>query len=215
MSTRFLIGAGRELLLGAGVTIALSMSVIVVSTSIGLVLACLRLFGGKPLQVAVATYAAVIRGVPLLILLLGGYFSLPYLGIDLPLPLVVIAIMGLYFGAYMSEVFRGAIAAVPRPQWDAGRSVGFRRFQVLWIVILPQASSLCVAPFLNTSLVIVKNTSLVSAIGGWELVTAGREIGERTTDVLPVYLAIAACYFAICFPLSWLARRIEGRATHV
>jgi polar amino acid transport system permease protein len=109
-------------------------------------------------------------------------------------------------------VFRGAIMSVPRTQWDAGRSVGFRAIQAFFVVILPQARRLCVAPFLNTTLSIVKNTSLVSAIGGWELVTAGREIGERMGDLMPTYLGVALGYYLICFPLARLATLVERKS---
>ena len=121
--------------------------------------------------------------------------------------------MTLYFGAYMGEVFRGAITAVPLEQWDAARSLGLRAGPAFRLVILPQARRLVTAPFLNVALTVVKNTSLVSAIGGWELVAAGREVGERTGDLLPVYLAVAAGYFILCFPLSRLAAAIE-RPSH-
>lgn len=207
------LAALRYLGLGAGITVTLAAAAIALSAAIGMVLALARLYAWPPVRTLAAGYALVIRGVPLLILLIGTYFSLPYLGVDLPLHVVVILVMGLYFGAYMGEVFRGAIAAVPRTQWDAGRSVGFRSLQTFGIVILPQARRLCVAPFLNTALSVVKNTSLVSAIGGWELVAAGQEIGERIGDLLPAYLAIAAAYFAICFPLARLAAAVE-RASH-
>jgi len=202
----------RYLGIGAGTTIGLAAAVIVLGAVVGMLLATARLYAWPPIGKLAEGYALVIRGVPLLILLIGAYFSLPYLGMDMPLYAVVILVMGLYFGAYMGEVFRGAIASVPRTQWDAGRSVGFRWLQVFGIVILPQARRLCVAPFLNVALTVVKNTSLVSAIGGWELVAAGREIGERTGDLLAVYLAIAAVYFAICFPLARLATFIERRS---
>jgi polar amino acid transport system permease protein len=202
----------RYLAIGAGMTISLAAAVIVLSAAIGMLLAVARLYAWPPIVRLAEGYALVIRGVPLLILLIGAYFSLPYLGMDMPLYAVVVLVMGLYFGAYMGEVFRGAIASVPRTQWDAGRSVGFRWPQIFGIVVLPQARRLSVAPFLNVALTVVKNTSLVSAIGGWELVAAGREIGERTGDLLTVYLAIASVYFAICFPLARLASFIERRS---
>jgi His/Glu/Gln/Arg/opine family amino acid ABC transporter permease subunit len=202
----------RYIALGAGVTVTLAAAAIVLSAVVGMVLALARLYAWKPIQALAAGYALVTRGVPLLVLLIGAYFSAPYLGIELPLHAVVILVMGCYFGAYMGEVFRGAIAAVPATQWDAGRSVGFRRLQTFCIVILPQARRLCVAPFLNTALSVVKNTSLVTAIGGWELVAAGREIGERTGEILPSYLAIATAYFVICFPIARLAAYIERKS---
>lgn len=209
MTTGLTLSSLRYLAIGMGITVGLALEAILLSALIGLCVALVRLYGWRPLRTAVAAWVAIVRGVPLLLLLVGFYSSLPYLGVDLPLHGVVIVVMGAYFGAYMGEVFRGAIMSVPRAQWDAGRSVGFLPWQIFFVVVLPQARRLCVAPFLNTALTVVKNTSLVSAIGGWELVAAGREIGERTGDLLPVYGAIAAAYFAICWPLSRLATSIE------
>lgn len=215
MTGIMLLSTGEYLARGAAVTVGLSLGMIVVATCFGLVLAVLRLYGARPLRLAAAVYGLIARGVPLLVLLIGSYFSLPYLGIDLPLWLVVVLVGGLYFAAYMAEVFRAALAAVPRTQWDAGRALGMRRLQLFTIVILPQASRLSIPPFLNVVLVAVKNTSLVSATGGWELVAAGREIGERTMEILPAYLAVAAFYFVICFTLSQMARHIEKKMRYV
>ena len=206
------VAALRYMGMGAGVTVMLSLGVIVLSSALGMALAIARLYAWKPVAILAAGYALVTRGVPLLVLLIGSYFCLPYLGINLPIYTAAVLVMGCYFAAYMGEVFRGAIMAVPAMQWDAGRSVGFRRFQSFRIVILPQARRLSVAPFLNTALSVVKNTSLVSAIGGWELVTAGREIGERTGDLMPTYLGVAVGYYLICFPLARLATFVERRS---
>ena len=202
----------RYMTWGAGVTVMLAFGVILLSSALGMGLALTRLYAWPPLRALAAGYALATRGVPLLVLLIGCFFSLPYLGITLPVYGAAIVVMGCYFASYMGEVFRGAIMSVPRTQWDAGRSVGFRAFQTFRIVILPQARRLCVAPFLNTSLSLVKNTSLVSAIGGWELVSAGREIGERTGELMPTYLGVALGYYLICFPLARLATFIERRS---
>lgn len=194
---------------GASVTVMLAAAVILLSSVLGMGLALTRLYAWPPLRVLAAGYALVTRGIPLLVLLIGCYFSLPYLGITLPVYAAAIVVMGFYFAAYMGEVFRGALMAVPRTQWDAGRSVGFGSLQNFRIVILPQARRLCVAPFLNISLSVVKNTSLISAIGGWELFSTGREIGERTGELMPAYLGVAAGYYLICFPLARLASYVE------
>jgi His/Glu/Gln/Arg/opine family amino acid ABC transporter permease subunit len=202
----------RYMGMAAGVTVMLSFAVILLSAALGMALAIARLYAWTPIATLAAGYALVTRGVPLLVLLIGSYFCLPYLGINLPVYTAAVLVMGCYFAAYMGEVFRGAIMAVPAMQWDAGRSVGFRRFQIFRTVILPQARRLSVAPFLNTALSVVKNTSLVSAIGGWELVSAGREIGERTGDLMPTYLGVALGYYLICFPLARLATLVERKS---
>ena len=202
----------RYMGLGAGVTVMLAVAVILLSSTLGMGLALTRLYAWPLLRALAAGYALVTRGIPLLVLLIGSYFSLPYIGITLPVYAAAIVVMGFYFAAYMGEVFRGALMAVPKTQWDAGRSVGFRATQTFFVVILPQARRLCVAPFINTSLSVVKNTSLIGAIGGWELVSAGREIGERTGDLMPTYLGVAFGYYLICFPLARLASLVERKS---
>lgn len=214
MTGTMLLSSGLYLAKGAAVTLGLSLATIAVAAALGLPLALVGRYGWAPLRLLAAAYGLVVRGVPLLVLLVGSYFSLPYLGIDLPLSLVVVLVGGLYFAAYAAEVFGAALAAVPRQQWDAGRALGMRRLQLFTIVILPQARRLSIAPFVNVALVVVKNTSLVSAIGGWELVAAGREIGERSMEILPAYLAVAAFYFVICFTLSRIGRHLEQRHNH-
>jgi polar amino acid transport system permease protein len=203
------MAAFRMLLLAAVTTALLALAVLALSSAIGLAVAFCRLYAPRPIRLVLAGLIAVIRGVPLLVLLIGSYFSLPYLGLDLPLYGVAILVMGLYFAAYMTEVFRGAIAAVPRGQWEAGRSLGLRWWVIAALIILPQARRLAMAPYLNTALSIVKNTSLVSAIGGWELAAAGSAIGDRSGDLLSAYLAVAAGYFLLCLPLSRLAAWAE------
>jgi len=203
------MAAFRMLLFAAGTTVSLALAVLALSSAVGLAVAFGRLFAAAPVRLGLAGALAVIRGVPLLVLLIGSYFTLPYLGFDLPLYGVAILVMGLYFAAYMAELFRGAIAAIPRGQWDAGRSLGLRGWVIAALVILPQARRIATAPYLNTALSIVKNTSLVSAIGGWELAAAGSAIGDRTGNLLSAYLAVALGYFLICLPLSRLAAWAE------
>ena len=214
MTSTMLFSSAVYLAQGAAVTVGLSLATILVAVVAGMPLAVIGLYGWAPLRLLAAGYGLVIRGVPLLVLLVGSYFSLPYVGIDLPLSLVVVLVGGLYFAAYAAEVFRAALVAVPRQQWDAGRALGMRKLQLFTIVILPQARRLSIAPFVNVALIVVKNTSLVSAIGGWELVAAGREIGERTMEILPAYLAVAGFYFVICFTLSRIGGHIEQRTRH-
>lgn len=203
------MAALRMLLLAAGTTASLALAVLALSSTIGLAVAFGRLFAAAPIRLLLGGLIAVIRGVPLLVLLISFYFSLPYLGIDLPLYGVAILVMGVYFAAYLAEVFRGAIAAIPVGQWDAGRSLGLRWWAIAVFVILPQARRIGMAPYLNTAMSIVKSTSLISAIGGWELAAAGSAIGDRTGNLLSAYLAVAAGYFLICLPLSRLAAWAE------
>lgn len=214
MTTDLLFVAARYLLMGAGVSLAVALGAIAISASFGLLLALARLYGWWPLRVAASLFVFFIRGVPLLILLISVYFSLPYFGVDLSALAVAILVIGLYFSSYTSEVYRTGIRSIPVLQWDAGRSLGLRRIAIFRLIIAPQAMRYCAAPLINIFIMAVKGTSLISAIGAWEVVMAGRELSERNFAVLPVYLAVAAIYFIICFTLSRLSRAVEKSAAY-
>ena len=199
------------LLKGAVQTIEISAASIAMSSVIGLIAALLQIFGNAPVRAAVVAYTFFNRGVPLLVLLFTMYFVLPYVGIDLPPFLGGVLVISVYFGAFMSEVFRAAINAVPRGQWDAARGLGMRRLLMLQIVIFPQALRLALLPFLNTCMVLIKSTSLVSIIGIWELTLAGREVAERTSAAFQAFAGVGLIYFLICYSLSYCSQHVEGR----
>lgn len=199
------------LLQGAESTLFLSGATVLFSTAIGAAAALLRTFGWWPCRVAVDTYVYLIRGVPLLVLLFFMYYGLPYSGIDLPPVPGGILVLSIYFGAFMSEVFRAGIEALPRAQWDAARSLGMRLPLILAIVVLPQAVRLSAPAFINTCILLIKSTSLVSIVGLSELTLVGREIVERTLAPFQILLGVALIYFVICYSLSRLGRLVEER----
>ncbi len=192
-------------------TILLSIASVVPSAVIGMIVALLKIFGSVPIRVLMDVYLYVVRGVPLLVLLFFMYFVLPYSGLNLPPTLGGVLVMSIYFGAFMSEVFRAAIISLPRGQWDAARSLGMRRARTLGIVIFPQAFRLAAPPFVNTCILLIKSTSLVSIISLWELTMAGREVAERTFAPMEIFGGIALIYFGICYSLSRYGQYLEGR----
>lgn len=209
-----LISNSWLLLRGAERTLELSIATAFFSSLIGLGAALLRTFGRWPFRAAVDAYVYVVRGVPLLLLLFFMYYGLPYSGIHLdPIPGGIL-VMSIYFGAFMSEVFRAAIEALPRAQWDAARSLGMRLPLILGIVVLPQAVRLSAPAFINTCILLIKSTSLVSIIGLSELTMIGRQIVERTFAPFQILLGVAAIYFVICYALSRLGRYAEKRMLH-
>jgi His/Glu/Gln/Arg/opine family amino acid ABC transporter permease subunit len=199
------------LLTGAEATLALSAATIIGSTAIGASAALLLTFGRRPFRVVIDVYLYIVRGVPLLLLLFFMYYGLPYSGIDIPPIPGGILVMSIYFGAFMCEVFRAAIEALPRAQWDAARSLGMRLPLMLAVVVLPQAVRLAAPPFINTCILLIKSTSLVSIIGLWELTLAGRQIVERTFAPFQILGGVALIYFVICYSLSRLGRLAEKR----
>ncbi len=200
---------------GAGFTVLLSIATVIPSTVIGVLVALLRIFGGRLLRGLMGVYLYIIRGVPLLVLLFFMYFVLPFSGINLPPVLGGILVMSIYFGAFMSEVFRAAILSLPKAQWDAARSLGMPRPLMLRIVIFPQVFRVVAPPFVNTCVLLIKSTSLVSIISMWELTLAGREVAERTFAPLQIFGGVAALYFVLCYSLSRYGLYLEERTRFV
>jgi His/Glu/Gln/Arg/opine family amino acid ABC transporter permease subunit len=206
-----LIGNIAYLLRGAVVTVGLAAATVVPSAMIGMLLALAKVFGGITVRTTVDVYLYVIRGVPLLVLLFFMYYALPYSGIDMPPLFGGVLVMSLYFGAFMAEIFRAAILSLPRAQWDAARSLGMRRRLMFRIVIYPQVFRLAAPPFVNTCILLIKSTSLVSIISLWELTLAGREVAERTFAPLQIFGGVALIYFVLCYALSRYGLYLEER----
>ena len=201
--------------LGALSTIGIAAASIVLSAALGLLLALLHLFGGLAARLVIELYLYIVRGVPLLVLLFTVYYVLPYSGLALGAVEGGILVLGLYFAAFMSEAFRAAILSLPKAQWDAARGLGMGRSLMLRIVIFPQALRVALPPFVNTCLMLIKSTSLVSIIGIWELTAAGREVTERTFAAFQIFGGVALIYFCICYTLAQLSRHLEERFRYV
>ncbi len=197
--------------LGALNTIGISAASIVLSALLGILIALGQLFGGLILRWVIEVYLYIVRGVPLLVLLFTMYYVLPYSGLELGALEGGILVISLYFAAFMSEVFRAAILSLPKAQWDGARSLGMRRWTMLRIVIFPQAFRMAAPPFVNTCMMLIKSTSLISIIGLWELTAAGREVTERTFAPFQMFGGVALFYFCICYSLSLVARHLEER----
>jgi His/Glu/Gln/Arg/opine family amino acid ABC transporter permease subunit len=200
---------------GAGVTLYLSVASVVLATLLGLVCAVAQLYGGIVLRVLIEAYLYVVRGVPLLVLLFAMYYALPYAGWNVEATTGGILVIGVYFGAFMTEVFRGAVLSVPRGQWEAGRAIGLTTRQILVEIIVRQAARVAGPPFVNTCIMVVKGTSLVAIIGLADVTYIGKQIVERTLAPFEIFGAVAFVYFVICFLLSRLGHRLEQRVNYV
>jgi polar amino acid transport system permease protein len=116
-----------------------------------------------------------------------------------------------YAGAYLGEIWRGSIESIEPAQWEAAECLGFGMVATNVYIILPQAFKIAAAPTVGFMVQAVKNTSLVSVIGFVELTRAGQIINNTTFEPFAVFMAVAALYFAICFPLSKLSQNLERR----
>jgi len=199
------------LLRGALITLWLSAAVVTLGTLLGAVLGLTAAVGGRIMSALVTGYIFVLRGIPVLVVMLIGYYACPALGIPANPYLAVGMAQIVYVGAFVAEIVRSAVLSVPAGQIAAARSLGLRRLAIVRHVLLPLAARLAIPPLLNTALTAVKQTSYVSVVGAWELTYAAREVVERTLAAFQIFLGVMAIYFLICYPLSLLARWCEKR----
>jgi polar amino acid transport system permease protein len=199
------------LLRGAGMTALMAGTSMVPATVLGMLLALVQVFGGRPARLCVGVYLFLMRGIPLLVLLTFAYYLMPLIGVDLPPFWSVVLVIALYYAAFMSEVFRAGLQSLPQAQWDAARSLGMTRHQLLQIVIFPQALRVAAPPAVSLCVNLVKSTSLVSVVGLWELTMASREVVERTLAPFQIFLGAGAIYFCLCFSLASYGKFLERR----
>ena len=193
-------------------TILLSVIAFVGGAIVGLPIALLRVSKSRVLRGLASGYIQLIQGTPLLIVLFLSYFGLGILGYKLD-PLVAAGIsFTLYAAAFLGEIWRGCIEAVPKTQWEASDCLGLNIFQQYAYVILPQALRIAIPPTVGFMVQIVKNTSLASVIGFVELARAGQIVNNSTFEPFAIFTAVAAIYFAMCYPLSLAARALERKA---
>jgi|SRR5581483_1074641 len=196
---------------GALVTLWLSVIVVTLGTLLGAGLGLWAGVGGRLVRRLITGYVFVLRGIPVLVVMLLGYYAFPALGLRVSAYVAVGAAQIIYIGAFVAEIARSAVLSVPAGQIAAAKSLGMRRIGVLRHVVLPLASRIAVPPLLNNSLTAIKQTSYVSVVGAWELTYAAREVVERTLAAFQIFLGVMAIYFLICYPLSLLARWCEKR----
>jgi His/Glu/Gln/Arg/opine family amino acid ABC transporter permease subunit len=206
-----LVSSLPYLLRGALVTLWLAAIVVTAGTLLGVALGILATLPNRFLRAAITAYIFVLRGTPVLVVMFLGYYAFPALGYRVNAYVAVGVAQVIYVSAFAAEIVRSAILSVPAGQIAAARSLGMRRPAVLAQVILPQATRIAIPPLLNNSLTAVKQTSYASVVGVWELTYAAREVVERTLASFQIFLGVMTIYFAICYPLSLLARWCERR----
>ncbi|MFM7292501.1 MAG: amino acid ABC transporter permease [Planctomycetia bacterium] len=192
-------------------TVAISLAALVTSSLIGLVTAIL-LQARHPLFEAIGrVYVELIRGTPLLVqLLIGFYVVASAIGLENRF-VVGVLILSLFSGAYMAEIFRGGLAAIPTAQRDAARAIGFTPLQTMRFVILPQAIRLVLPPVAGQLVSLIKDSSLLSVIAISEFTLAAQEVNSFTYSTLESYIPLAAGYLLLTLPLSATSRWLERR----
>ena len=196
-------------------TIYLSLIAFVGGGLIGAAVTLARISGRKGWSRFATGYSWGFQSVPLLMLLFLSGLGVPrLLGHDVDPWVSASVSLTLYASAYLAEVWRGAIHAIPRGQWEGGYSVGMRFFPVLRAIILPQALRVALAPTVGFTVQIIKGTSLAYIIGFSDLMNMGRRWANAPvdgTEPFIIFPLMALIYFGLCFPLSRLAIRLEKR----
>jgi His/Glu/Gln/Arg/opine family amino acid ABC transporter permease subunit len=210
--TRALWQALPYLLQGLEMTIVLVLGALAVGTAIGLVACAGKLLGRGLLAWLAYTYVGLFRGLPEMVLVFWMYYCGP-LVFDTRLSDVStgIATLSLIAGAYLCEIFRAGIQAVPKGQIEAAQALGLSGFWIGWSVIAPQAIRIMIPTFVGFLTILLKNSSLISAIGVAELFYQASTRAATTYKYLEIYTAVGIIYFLLIFPLSMMAQRAERK----
>lgn len=192
-------------------TMGLSLVAMVVSIVFGFLLMLGRRAPWLPVQMGCGSVVELVRGSPLLVqLLIGHYIIAQALNIDQPLFTGVI-LLGCFEGAYLAEIFRGAVESISASQLEAARAVGFGKVQTYRFVIIPQALRRALPGTTGQLVSLIKDSSLLSVIGIEELVQKVKIMNAASFAPLEGYLPLVLAYLVVTLPLSCLARRLEGR----
>ncbi len=195
---------------GLIVTLQISGLAAVMAFSIGFILALMRISSYQFLKDIATVYIAIIRGTPLLVQIFIFYFIIATI-FELERFLAGAISLGLFFGAYIAEVLRGAIQSIDKGQYEAAKSLGMNYVQTMVYIIMPQALKRALPTLVGEMIALVKDSSLVSVISITDLTKVGREIVANTFSPFETWLIIAAMYFSITFLLSALGHNIETK----
>ena len=199
------------LLLAARWTVLLTLVAFVGGGIVGLAVAILRTSPARPQRALAIGYIKLFQGTPLLMQLYLVYFGANLIGLSANAWTAAAIGLTLYASAFLGEIWRGCIQAVPQVQWEAARALALGRFLQLRFVILPQALRVAIPPTVGFMVQILKGTSLASIIGFMELTRAAQIVNNATFRPFIVYALVAGLYFALCWPLSLLSQMLERR----
>lgn len=201
----------RNLLLAARWTLLLSAIAFAGGAIFGLLLLVIRMGAWKWARTVVMLYVELFQSTPLLMQLFLVYFGLPHLGIDVSAWLAAAVCLTLYSSAFLTDIWRGAVEAIPRGQWDGSASLGLHYLRQLQLVILPQATRMAIPPTVGFLVQLVKSTALASIVGFHEMTRTAQILTNATFQPFVIYGMVALIYFAMCYPLTKASRGLERR----
>ncbi|UCU97918.1 amino acid ABC transporter permease [Acidovorax radicis] len=192
-------------------TLALSAMAFVGGSLLGLVVALSRTSESRVARWVATLFIQVFQGTPLLLQLFLIFFGAPVLGLDINPWVAAGVALVLNSAAFLGEIWRGCIEAIPRGQWEAAQALNLNYLSRMRFVVLPQAFKIALPPTVGYVVQIIKGTSLAAIIGFTEITRAGQIINNATFQPLQVFSTVAALYFIICWPLSLLAAHMERK----
>ncbi len=202
-----------EYIPGFIMTLKVALAGLLLALALGVIFGMLSTTKVKLLKFISRVYVEFFQNTPLVVQVFFYYACLPYIiGGRVPKFTLGVIGVGIYHGAYISEVIRTGIEAVPKGQFEAAYSQGFNYLQTMCYIILPQTMKMILPPLTNQALNLVKNTSVLAMVAGMDLMYHADSWGSDRGFFVQAYLPCALLYFAICFPLARLARYLEIRA---
>jgi His/Glu/Gln/Arg/opine family amino acid ABC transporter permease subunit len=205
---------GGALLHGLLMTVILTFIVITLSLGLAIPVALCRMSPYRVIRAISSFYVGVIRGTPLLLQLVYIYYVLPSIGLNLSAFFAAILGLTLNYTAYMSEVYRGGILAVPKNQWEAAATIGLSKARTLQRIILPQALRIVTPTLGNYFISLFKDTALASVVTVQELTFTGQIISARSYQYFTIYTVTAILYLSVGYPAALFVRWLEQRTQH-
>jgi polar amino acid transport system permease protein len=202
---------GPLILGGTWTTILICVASIILATILAVFGAIGRLSSNAIINGVASLYVSLVRGTPLLVQIYFMYFALPQMGVRLDALHAGIFALGFNYGAYMTEVFRAGIQAVPRGQREAAQAVGMNERTIMRRIVLPQALRIVIPAIGNDFVAMIKDSALVSAITVQELLWRAQRAGTQTFHTLQALLIAAAVYWALTIVFSFFQERLERR----
>ena len=199
----------RNLLQAGRWTVVLSLIAFIGGGLVGAALLVARLTTSNAAHRFVSGYVQLFQGTPLLMQLFLAYFGIALFGINTSAWVAASVALTLYTSAFLAEIWRGCVASIPKGQWEAAQSLSLNFGEQLRYVVLPQAVRIAIAPTVGFLVQVIKGTALASVIGFVELTKAGTMITNATFKPFVVYACVALLYFALCFPISLYAKKLE------
>lgn len=204
----------RNLLLAARWTVVLSLIAFVGGGLVGLALLLARVAKLPGAEAGVSAYVQLFQGTPLLMQLFLAYFGLALAGFNVSAWFAAALALTLYSSAFLAEIWRGCVNAIPKGQWEAADSLALSFGEKMRYVVGPQALRIALAPTVGFLVQVIKGTALASVIGFIELTKAGTMISNATFQPFKVYACVALLYFLLCWPISAWSQRLEKKLRH-